>query len=63
VFAAELLLHICYGEQSTPIYVREPEWNGVVERFIRMLKEQCIWVHRFRDIEEVREVIGEFAER
>jgi len=51
------------GLESTPAYVGEPECNGVVERFIRTLKEQCIWVHRFRDIEEAREIIGEFIER
>jgi len=45
------------------IYVSEPECNGVVERFIGTLEEQGIWVHRFGDIEEVREVIGEFTER
>ena len=30
------------GIRSTPAYVREPECNGVAERLIRTLKEECI---------------------
>jgi len=26
----------------TPSYVGEPECNGVIERFMRTLKEQCL---------------------
>ena len=32
----------------TPSYVGEPECNGVMERFIRTLKEQCLYLHRFQ---------------
>ena len=31
------------GIRSTPAYVGEPECNGVAERFIRTLKEECIY--------------------
>jgi putative transposase len=31
----------------TPSYVSEPECNGVIERFMRTLKEQCLYLHRF----------------
>ena len=43
--------------------VREPEGNGIMERFLRTLKEQVLWVHRFRNLEEARQVIGEFIAR
>ena len=51
------------GIRSTPAYVGEPECNGVAERFIRTLKEECIYLHDFATIEEAREVIGAFIKR
>ena len=51
------------GIRSTPAYVGEPECNGVAERFIRTLKEECIYLHHFETVEEAREVIGAFVER
>ena len=51
------------GIRSTPAYVGEPECNGVAERFIRTLKEECVYLHDFETLEEAREVIGAFIER
>ena len=51
------------GIRSTPAYVGEPECNGVAERFIRTLKEECIYLHDFDNLEEARAVIGAFIER
>lgn len=51
------------GVQSSPSYVGEPECNGVIERFMRTLKEHCIYVHRFRNLEHAREVIDDFIDR
>jgi putative transposase len=42
------------GIQSSPAFVREPEGNGCAERFIRVLKENLLWVHRFDTVEELR---------
>lgn len=50
------------GIESTPAYVREPECNGLIERFFRTLKEQCLWIHHFRNVEEARRIIGRFIE-
>jgi transposase InsO family protein len=36
------------GIAISPSYVGEPECNGVIERFMRTLKEQCLYLHRFR---------------
>ena len=33
-----------FGIESSPSFVREPESNGVAERFIRTLKENLLWV-------------------
>lgn len=35
-----------------------PEQNGLIERFIRTLKEDCIWQHRFESLAHARAVIG-----
>ncbi len=42
------------GIRSTPAYVGEPECNGVAERFIRTLKEECICLHHFETLEEAQ---------
>ena len=42
------------GIESSPAFVREPEGNGCAERFIRVLKENLIWVQHFATIEELR---------
>jgi putative transposase len=49
--------------ESSPAYVREPEGNGVAERFIRTLKEQLPWIRYFATIEELRLALLEFKEK
>ena len=49
------------GIESSPSFVREPEGNGVAERFIRTLKENFLWVHTFDTIEELRCALRDFA--
>jgi hypothetical protein len=53
----------CWGFTDTPAFVGEPECNGCAERFMRTLKEQCLYLHQFRDLEEAREIIGAFIAR
>jgi putative transposase len=48
------------GVASSPAFVREPEGNGCVERFIRTLKENLLWVRRFDTIEELRQALLAF---
>ena len=50
------------GVESSPSFVREPEGNGVAERFIRTLKENLLWVRTFETIEELRLALIEFAQ-
>ena len=47
----------------TPSYVGEPECNGVIERFMRTLKEQCLYLHRFQSLAEAHRIIGELITR
>jgi putative transposase len=51
------------GMESSPSFVRQPECNGCVERFIRTLKEQLLWVRTFQNLEELRQALQEFRER
>ena len=44
----------CLGIEASPSFVREPEGNGVAERFIRTLKENLLWVKTFDTIEKLR---------
>ena len=53
----------CLGIEASPSFVREPEGNGVAERFIRTLKENLLWVRTFDTIEELRAALLEFATR
>jgi len=51
------------GIRPSPSYVGEPECNGIMERWIRTLKEECVYLHDFATLDEARQVIGEFIER
>ena len=53
----------CLGIVASPSFVREPEGNGVAERFIRTLKENLLWVRTFDTIEDLRRALHEFARR
>ena len=59
VFQSELAF---LGIRSSPAFVREPEGNGCAERFIRVLKENLLWVRTFSTTEELRQALIEFKE-
>jgi putative transposase len=50
------------GIESSPAFVREPEGNGCAERFIRVLKENLLWIRRFATIEELRLALTAFKQ-
>ncbi len=47
-----------YGLTQEFITPYAPEQNGLVERFIRSLKEECLWHHRFESLAHAQQVIG-----
>jgi hypothetical protein len=49
------------GLNDSPAYVGEPETNGCAERFIRTLKEQCLWARPYATIDELRQAVAEFT--
>jgi transposase InsO family protein len=50
------------GIKSSPSYVREPQGNGIAERFVRILKENLLWVRHFDTVEDLRLALLEFKE-
>jgi putative transposase len=41
----------------------EPETGGCAERWIRTLKEQCLWTTLYDTIDELRQTAAGFVER
>jgi putative transposase len=50
------------GISDDAAYVGEPECNGVAERFIRTLKEQCLWAELYEDLDHLRQAVITFTE-
>lgn len=48
------------GILSSPAFVREPQGNGCAERFVRILKENLLWLKPFRNAEDLREALLAF---
>jgi putative transposase len=40
-----------------------PEYNGVIERFFRTLKQECVWLHPFESFEEAERISMAWIER
>jgi putative transposase len=51
-----------WGISQEYIPKRKPDWNGVVERFFRTLKQECVWLHHFASFEEAEPVITQWIE-
>jgi transposase InsO family protein len=51
------------GMTGSPSFVREPEGNGVAERFIRTLKENLLRVWTFATAAELVDALREFRRR
>jgi putative transposase len=51
------------GISDDPAFLGEPETNGCAERWIRTLKEQCLWAELHDTVEELRQAVAGFVER
>lgn len=49
-----------YGLKQEFIRPHTPQQNGMVERLIRTVKEQCLWLHHFDSIDEARQALGKW---
>jgi transposase InsO family protein len=55
--------HKTLGIESSPSFARQPEGNGCVERFIRTLKEQMLWLRLFATAAELDRALRESRDR
>jgi putative transposase len=39
-----------------------PQQNGLIERFFRSLKEECVWQRSFKSFEEARRAVRQWIE-
>jgi len=51
------------GIEASPSFIRQPEGNGIAERFIKTLKEQLLWINRFKNVEELRLALQDFKQK
>jgi putative transposase len=51
------------GIGPSPLFVRQPEVNSCVERLMRSLKEQLLWVGTLQNLEGLPCALTEFRER
>ncbi len=50
------------GIEDDAAFVGEPQGNGVAERFMRTIKEQCLWSKLFDDVDDLRQGAADFIE-
>ena len=51
-----------YRLQQEFITPYTPEQNGIIERFFRSLKEECVWQQTFQTFEEARRIIRDWVQ-
>jgi putative transposase len=51
------------GIADSPAFLGEPETNGCTERWIRTLKDQCLWVQLYDTVDELRQGVAGFVDR
>ena len=65
IFLAEHYLRTTkvWGISQEYIPGNSPECNGVIERFFRTLKQECVWLHHFESFEEAEYIISEWIRK
>jgi putative transposase len=65
IFLARLFVDIAQQLTITQEFIPRysPEYNGVIERFFRTLKQECVWLHHFESFEEAEQVIAAWIDR
>jgi len=65
VFGAKVFVAVVrrYGLAQEYITPYSPEQNGMIERFFRSLKEECLWHHRFTSRDQAFLVIATWLDK
>ncbi len=50
------------GITDSPAFPGEPECNGCAERWIKTLKQQCLWARTYRNVDDLRQAVADFVE-
>lgn len=63
VFQSRRFREACrfYRLKQEYITAYTPEQNGMIERFFRSLKEECVWQHNFGSYEQASEKVREWS--
>jgi putative transposase len=51
------------GLEAFPVFTGEPRASGCAKRFIRTLREQCLWARTYVDLDDLRTAVRVFVER
>jgi putative transposase len=51
------------GISDDAAFPGEPETNGCAERWIRTLKEQCLWTELHDPVDQLRQAVSGFVHR
>ncbi len=62
IFQSRQFRQACRDYRLTQEFITPytPEQKGIIERFFRSLKEECVWQHAFQTFEEARRVIRDW---
>ena len=65
VFGAKAFVAVArrYGVSQEYITPYTPEQNGLIERFFRTLKDECVWLHNFTDFTHARREVMTWIHR
>jgi putative transposase len=65
IFGAKPFLAVTkeHGVKQEYITPYTPEQNGMIERFFRSIKEECIWQHRFKNRDEAFMAIASWMDK
>lgn len=64
IFQSKRFRRACRDYRLTQEFITPytPEQNGLIERFFRSLKEECVWLHNFESFDHASRVIGEWID-
>ncbi len=64
IFGAESFRRVVRAAGMKQEYITPytPEQNGMIERWFRTLKSECIWMKQYESVEEARWAISKFIE-
>ena len=61
-YTSALISQKFFGLKNSPAFVHEPQTNGVIERFFKTLKMECLWLEDFQDVDHARQIVGRCME-